>query len=307
MNVPSYRSSSASARSSSALAAANRALLALPPAVLTCVLSHLAASDLAALAASCKALRAYCFPGDLALRPRLPPFPPAVHVQTDVAAVAAKMKVGVAPDVHLAALRVLLTQATRFPRVRLTSASFVNCGPHARELLEACGLHEEVKGSGYLSATTPLAKARLSEGREMLELLVAQLELQGLEGVLGKMLLPGAGTARACARPLLGAAESIGRRLTSEDTCCGGEGWAAVFDGHGGRNAALLASVVVADEVTKNGATLLGLKSVLATAHRLIVKAKLRAGTTAVLCAVQEELLLAGWVRKTKKKKKGRY
>jgi hypothetical protein len=32
-----------------------------------------------------------------------------------------------------------------------------------------CSLREEVPGSGYLSASTPLAKARLSEGREMLE------------------------------------------------------------------------------------------------------------------------------------------
>lgn len=53
---------------------------------------------------------------------------------------------------------------------------------------------------------------------------------------------------------------------------------------------------MLADEVRKNGATPLGLKSALAAAHRLIVKARLRAGTTAVLCAVQEETLLAGWV-----------
>jgi serine/threonine protein phosphatase PrpC len=117
-----------------------------------------------------------------------------------------------------------------------------------------------------------------------------------MEQVLGRMLVAGAGTAGAARQAGLGCAESGGRRPNSEDSVCGGAGWAAVLDGHGGRNAALLGSVVLADEAPKNGATCLGLRSALATVHRLIVRTKLRAGTTAVLAAVQEEQLLVGWV-----------
>lgn len=193
------------------VAPSNLALLALPGPVLEAVLACLGTRDVVNLACTCKALRGSCFPSCVA-ELKMPFFPAATHVDVgEVAAVAAKMRVGVAADAHLAALRVLLTQVTRFPRVRLASASFVGCGPHGRALLEACGLREETPG--YLSASTPAGKARLSEGREMLELLVAQLELQGLEALLGRMLQPGSGTAAICRAPGLGAAESAGRRL----------------------------------------------------------------------------------------------
>jgi hypothetical protein len=118
---------------------ANLALGELPRRVLTAILSCLSVADVVSLACSCKALRSSCYPlSSMADKPG-PVFPPATHAQTDVAAVASRMRVGVSAENHLAALRVLLTQATRFPRVRLTSASFVGCGPHARDLLEACG------------------------------------------------------------------------------------------------------------------------------------------------------------------------
>ncbi len=272
-------------------------MASLPAAVLRAIMRHLGASECAALARCCKALRASCWPAPQVERLTAASFPPASHLPHDLGEAARRVR-GDHPtdEAHLAALRVLLTQATRFPRVRLASASFQGCGPNARGLLEACGLREEVPGSGYLSATSPLAKARLSEGREMLEVLVAQLETAGMESLLGKMLLHGAGTAAAMRTPLLGAAESCGRRLTSEDAMCGGEGWAAVLDGHGGRNAALLAACALPEELAKNGFSALGVRSVLANLHRAIVRAKLRAGTTAVLAVAQRDELLVGWV-----------
>jgi serine/threonine protein phosphatase PrpC len=90
-----------------------------------------------------------------------------------------------------------------------------------------------------------------------------------------------------------GAAESLGRRATGEDSVAGdGKTWSAVFDGHGGRNAALLAAAALPIQWgLKNNA-----KDSLANLHRLIVKTKLKAGTTGVVGQVLPDELRVTWV-----------
>jgi hypothetical protein len=194
-----------------AVSSTSAVLASLPRRVMLLLLGMLADADLIALGRTCRALHNVCFPRvDVA---KLPAAPPVVYVETDVVAVAQQMRSNVASDEdHLSALRVLLTQATRFPRIRLASATFAN--PFARKMLEACGMEEEQPG--YLSATTREAKLRLSLGVEMLEILVAQQE-KGGEEVLGAMLERGAGSARS----VPGARESVGRRAGHEDACAG--------------------------------------------------------------------------------------
>lgn len=233
------------------------------------------------------------------------------------------------PAAYAAALASLATQMSRLPRIRLASPALTACGPAARGVLRAAGMVEE---RGCLVAHDKVA---LQCAREQLELLVLDAELAAKGSSLARVLgapelaaavLEGAPHGlgvTACTRPdmSVATADTIGRRPVMEDEMVvTASGLLGLFDGHGGRNAAVLGAALLERELTRalakhlegvvaapptesprawvlqwaagrmrgSSETLFSraLRDTFATLHETIVRARMGAGTTALVLFV---------------------
>eukprot|EP01102_Stenamoeba_stenopodia_P010446 TRINITY_DN3146_c0_g9_i1.p1 TRINITY_DN3146_c0_g9~~TRINITY_DN3146_c0_g9_i1.p1 ORF type:complete len:575 (-),score=160.32 TRINITY_DN3146_c0_g9_i1:92-1816(-) len=200
---------------------------------------------------------------------------------------------GDADEKYTEALKNVLNFAKRYPRIRLANQLLPE---HAANLLRDMGFVEE---RGYLVKTLP-QKAFIHSNIEELELLLTQLEMKDTKMYIDFSKITTIKhnsnvNIESIKRFKVGHADTIGRRPTMEDEIMilgsyrGKDELIGVFDGHGGRNAAVVASqilpVILEELLEKEFADdpKQGLREAFLRTHQQICKAKLQSGTTALV------------------------
>lgn len=216
----------------------------------------------------------------------------------------------------VSALKRIIDTVGRYPRVRLTLCEY------AEEVLvyEALGLARQ----GDVLVAEPTARRSIMEARELLELLSAEFErdvlrqrrlLINLKDVW--LAKPNQAVKSCSLMRAVGVAETMGTRPAMEDEMVVSErALFAVFDGHGGRNAAVLCASLCeevffdalsdkiwleVDDRTRAAAAAMAPEeraffALIATLHEHVVACRIRAGTTALVAHVTPDVVHVCWI-----------